>query len=142
MMRPTPADTDDPSVRSATPADLDALEALTRRIYKVTRRAELAMLLEVGFPVLVRVREGRIRGYLAPGMFGHGVSETEDDAVTLARQAARRSPDPTVVFCPLDEHPLFRAFLQAGFRNLKMMNLMTMGPYETPDRVWMPSILY
>jgi len=142
LMRPPAADSGDPSVRPATFADLDAMDALCRRIYKINRRAESNMFLEVGFPVFVREREGRICAYLAPGLFGHGVGETEDDAVTLAMQSARMLPEPTTVFCPLDEHPLFRAFLDAGFKNLKMMNLMTVGPYEVPDRVWMPSILY
>ncbi len=142
LMRPVAAVTEDASVRRVVPADLDVLDALCRRFYKVSRRAALAMFLEVGFPVFVRERGGRIVAYLVPGFFGHGVAETEEDAVTLASQAARILPEPTTVFCPLDEHPLFRAFLAAGFRTVKMMNLMTFGPYEEPDRVWMPSILY
>ena len=73
------------------------------------------VILEVGFPAFVREREGRICAYLIPGLLGHGVAENEADAVALATQAARRASDLIVVFCPLDEHPLFRAFLQAGF---------------------------
>lgn len=142
LMHPPAAASEDPSVRPAVPSDLDALDALCRRIYKVSRRSELAMFLEIGFPLFARARDGRIAAYLSPGIFGHGVAETEEDAVALAMQAARLLPEPTTVFCPVDEHPLFRAFLGAKFRTLKMMNLMTIGPYEVPERVWMPSILY
>jgi GNAT superfamily N-acetyltransferase len=142
LMRPTPAELDDVNIRSATEKDLAELDALCKRIYKVSRRHELAMFLQMDFPVLIRVRDGKVCGYLVPGLLGHGVAETEDDALALARQAARRSPEPTAVFCPLDQHELFRTFLKARFENLKMMNLMTMGPYQVPDRVWMPSILY
>jgi ribosomal protein S18 acetylase RimI-like enzyme len=142
MMSPPPAESDDASVRPAALQDLESMADLCRRIYKVPRRDEIKLLLELGFPVFLRVRDGKLAGYLIPGLFGHGVMETEEDAVMLARQAARRVPEPVAVFSPLDEHPLFKAFLDARFRTMKLLNLMTMGPYELPDRVWMPSINY
>ena len=93
-------------------------------------------------PVL-RERGGRFTGYLIPGLFGHGVAETPDDAVALATQAARLIPHERArSLCPLEDGPLFRAFLKAGCRTVKMMNVMAMGPYEAPISVWMPSILY
>jgi ribosomal protein S18 acetylase RimI-like enzyme len=142
VMSPAPAEAPDPSVRDAAESDLDAMETLSKRIYKVTRRGEVAAALQGKLPVLVRVRDGRIRAYLIPLFFGHGVGETEEDMVVLAREGARRAPEQTRVFAPLDEPDLFRAFLASGARTVKMMNLMTMGPYETPSRVWMPSVLY
>jgi len=142
LMRPSPAASADPSVRDATKDDLDALEALCIRIYKATRRGEVAAAIQHGIPVLTRVRDGRVRAYLIPVIFGHGVGESEDDMMALAQEGARRAPRETVVFAPLDEPELFRSFLAAGFRTVKMMNLMTMGPYEAPSRVWMPSVLY
>lgn len=140
LMQASPAT--DPSVRDAVNGDLDALEALCTRIYKVTRRGEVAAAIQHGFPVLARVRDGRIRAYLIPGVFGHGVGESEEDMLALAQEAAHRATQPPLVFAPLDEADLFRKFLAAGFRTVKMMNLMTVGPYEAPARVWMPSILY
>jgi ribosomal protein S18 acetylase RimI-like enzyme len=142
LMRPTPASSANPSVRDATANDLDAIGALSERIYKVTRRGEVAAALQGKLPVLVRVRDGRISAYLIPLFFGHGAGETEDDMLVLAQEGARRAPDQTLVFAPLDEGELFRKFLGARFRTIKMLNLMAMGPYETPSRVWMPSILY
>ncbi|MGH7807364.1 MAG: GNAT family N-acetyltransferase, partial [Thermodesulfobacteriota bacterium] len=78
-----------------------------------------------------------------PGLFGHGVAETEEDALALIGEAARRLP-PEVArfFCPLREANLYRKLMKAGCRAIKVMNLMTLGLYEPPDEVWMPSVLY
>jgi predicted N-acetyltransferase YhbS len=142
LMRPTPATSTDSSVRGATAEDLDAIGALSERIYNVTRRGEVAAAIQGKLPVLVRVRDGRICAYLIPAFFGHGAGETEQDMLILAQEGARRAPEHTLVFVPLDEGKLFRKFLGARFRTIKMMNLMAMGPYEPPSRVWMPSISY
>lgn len=44
-----------------------------------------------GFPMLVRETGGHIRGYLSPGMIGHGVAETEADALALIGQLSRHA---------------------------------------------------
>jgi GNAT superfamily N-acetyltransferase len=142
LMQPQPAPEPDPSVRPLTRDDLSAVEELSRRIYKVNRRNELEALLPV-FPAFIRERNGRPTGYLMMGMIGHGVFETEDDAVTTVGEATRRSP-PNFhrVFCPLLEGSLYRRFLATGARAVKPMNLMALGPYQEPEGVWMPSVLY
>ncbi len=143
VMEPAPAEAEDPSIRPVTPADLDAVEELSRRFYKVSRRNEVAQGLGGPFPVVLRERGGRATGYLVAGFIGHGVAETEEDMVALAAQAARPlPPEMRRVFCPLTEGSLYRRFLAAGFRNVKVMNLMTLGPYEEPEGVWVPSVLY
>ena len=125
-----------------TKEDLPAVEELSRRIYKVSRRNEVEGSLPL-FPSFVRERQGRISGYLVMGMIGHGVFETEDDAVATVGEATRQSPsDFHRVFCPLLEGSLHRRFLTTGARAVKPMNLMSFGPYEPPDGVWMPSVLY
>lgn len=142
LMQPHPAAQHDPSVRPLTAADLPAVEELSRRIYKVNRRNEVAGLLPV-FPAFIRERDGRPTGYLMMGMIGHGVFETEDDAVATLGEATRQSPaDFHRVFCPLLEGNLYRRFLASGARAIKPMNLMALGPYEEPEGVWMPSVLY
>jgi len=142
-LRLAPAAQPDASVRPVEPGDLDALDALCRRNYKSSRRNELAGAIQAGFSPFTRQRDGRLTGYLIPGVFGHGVAETEADAVAIACQAARHvAPERAYCFCPLDQGCAFRAFLQAGSRTVKMMNLMVMGPYEQPQPVWMPSVLY
>jgi hypothetical protein len=143
LMQPAPAAEDDPSVRPAREDDLHAIEDLSRRIYKVSRRNEVAAALKFGFPVFARERQGRVVGYLTPILIGHGVAETHEDALALVGQAARMlPPEEARVFCPLSEGELYRSFLSAGCRAIKVMNLMVIGPYEPPDEVWMPSVAY
>ncbi|MBI2913192.1 MAG: GNAT family N-acetyltransferase [Chloroflexi bacterium] len=141
LMEPVAGDTPDESVRPLTEADLPAVEEMSRRIYKVSRRNEVASLVRSPFRPFAREREGRVTGYFILGMPGHGVFETEDDAVALVREAARQAPPDFHRFlCPLTEGDLYRKLLAAGCRSVKVMNLMALGPYEPPDGVWMPSI--
>ncbi len=142
-MQPVPASQPDGTVRPVAAADLPAIEEMSRRIYKVSRRNEVAAFLRGPFTPLLRERNGRISGYFTLGVVGHGVSETEDDAVALVGEAARRAPPEMArLFCPLTEGGLYRRLLQAGCRTIKVMNLMALGPYEPPDGVWLPSVLY
>ena len=143
MMKAPPAAGPDASVRPAGPDDLPVLEELGMRFYKVSRLNELAAWLRCGMTVLVREVQGRIRGYLVPGKVGHGVAESEADAQTLIGQVGRYAlPGLDVFFCPLRNTSLYRAVLRAGCRLTKVMTLMTLGPYEDPAPVWMPSIAY
>jgi predicted N-acetyltransferase YhbS len=143
LMQAAPAAGSDGSVRPVARTDLPAIEALSRRIYKTSRRNEVASAIQYGFSPLLRERGGRVTGYLIPGMIGHGVAETEEDALSLIGEIARYlPPEAARFFCPLSEASLFRKVLQAGHRTIKVMNLMAMGPYERPDAVWMPSVIY
>ena len=143
LLRAGPAGAVDPTVRPATPADLDALAQLCVTHYRVNRRGELGMWIHLGLPVLVREVDGRLRSYLVAGKLGHGVSESEDDALALIGQIGRFAPPGMDVwFCPLRETSLFRGALRAGGRLLKIMTLMTRGPYEDPAPVWMPSVAF
>ncbi len=143
VMQPVPAASEDPTIRPVTDADLSAIEKLSRRIYKVSRRNEIAAFLRGPFVPLLREREGRVVGYFLLGFMGHGVAETEKDALALVGEASKRTPPEAArFFCPLSEGNLYRKFLQAGCRPIKVMNLMAMGPYESPDEVWMPSIAF
>jgi len=143
LMQAAPSRESAGSVRAVTEADLPAVEALSRRLYKTSRRNEVGAAIRYGFSPILRERDGRVTGYLIPGMIGHGVAETEADALALFGEAARRLP-PEVArfFCPLSEASLYRKALQAGHRAIKVMNLMAMGPYEPPAAVWMPSVTF
>ncbi|HEX6897644.1 MAG TPA: GNAT family N-acetyltransferase [Bryobacteraceae bacterium] len=133
----------DPSVRPVEQRDLDALDALCRRNYRSSRRNELAAALQAGLAPFTRVRDGRFTGYLIPGIFGHGVAESDQDAAAIACHAAGLVPkERAYCLCPLDQGSTFRALLSAGCRTVKILNLMATGPYEQPQPVWMPSILY
>jgi len=129
-------------VRAIAASDAEATTALCTRLYRTGRRNELAAIGEMGSPTFVRERDGRIAGYLAPGIIGHGVAESEEDALVLVHEAARIQSARIRFFCPLSEASLFRQMLRAGCRVRKVMTLMSIGPYEEPDVVWMPSVIY
>jgi GNAT superfamily N-acetyltransferase len=143
FMQAAPLAEADNSVRPISEPDLPAIEELSERVYKNSRRNEVAAAAAYGFAALLRERQGRITGYLLPGIFGHGVAETEEDALALIGEAARRLPAEIArFFCPLTESSFYRKVLQANCRVIKVMNYMALGPYEQPEEVWMPSVLY
>jgi ribosomal protein S18 acetylase RimI-like enzyme len=143
LMQAAPAAEADNSVRPIVEPDLPTIEELSKRIYKTSRRNEVAAAAPYGFATFLRERQGRVTGYLLPGNFGHGVADTEEDALALVGEAARRLPPEFArFFCPLSEGSFYRKALQAGCRAIKGMNYMTLGPYEHPDEAWMPSVLY
>ena len=140
---PAAAPAGDPNVRPVTDQDLPAIEQLSADIYQASRRNEVAAAIRYDFSPLLRQRDGRVTGYLIPGMFGHGVAENEDDACALVGEMARRLPPHAArFFCPVRQVNFFRRVLKMGCRTIKVWTLMTLGPYEPPREVWMPSVLY
>jgi len=143
MMDAKPAAAPDPTVRLVTAADLPAMEELSFRLYKCGRHGEVSLLLSLDLPAFLRVHEGKVSGYFIPGFLGHGVAETEADALALIGEAARHvPPELAVFFCPLTLGNFYRAVLKAGHRLRKIMTYMTLGPFEQPDGIWLPSIGY
>ena len=142
LMQAAPGKPDE-SVRPVLEADLPAIDKLSRRIYKTSRRNEVGVAVAGGFSPLLRERHGRVVGYYIPGVFGHGVAETEEDALSMIGESARLlPPEAALFFCPLSQAGLYRNALKAGCRAIKIMTIMAMGPYEPPEEVWMPSVLY
>jgi len=143
VMDAKPAPEPDPTIRPATAADLPALDALCQRLYKCSRKGEVAAALAGGLLVLLREKDGCVTGYRIATFFGHGVAETEADALTLVGEMARCvPPELALFFCPLSLGDFYRSALKAGHRLRKVMNYMTLGPYECPSGIWMPSIAY
>lgn len=143
VLRAPSADLPDSTVRLASSPDFEAMSQLCRGIYRVGRKNEVAEWSRLGIPTLVRESGGRITGYLLPGMLGHGVAETQADALALIRQVALYSPPGMdLFFVPLRNTVLYRAALKAGARLVKVMTLMSWGPYQAPKGIWMPSVLY
>lgn len=133
----------DDSVREARESDLPVLERLCVQHYKTNRRNELAVWFKKGFPLIVREQEGRICGYLMPGHLGHGVADSEPTALAMVSQVHRyvwKNLD--FIFCPLRNTSFYRALLKLGCRLTKVMTLMTLGPYEEPEGIWLPSVVY
>jgi len=143
LMEAKPAAAPDPTVRLVTSADLPAMDEMSRQYYKCSRRGDVALLLAMDLPAFLRVHEGKISGYLIPGFMGHGVAETEADALALVGEAARHvPPELAIFFCPLTLGNFYRAVLKAGHRLRKIMTYMTLGPFEPPTGIWLPSIGY
>lgn len=136
-----PAPSADPSVRPVTPADLPAIENLSREHFCFSRRNEVASNLQANLPVFLRQVSGRVTGYWVPGFFGHGAAETEADALALIGEVARQvPPELAVFFCPMTQGDFYRGVMKAGHRLRKLMTYMAYGPFERPRKVWLPSI--
>jgi hypothetical protein len=129
----------DPNFRPATPDDYDAMDALCRDIYRISRKGEYATLAGAGFPMFVLDR-GRITGYLVGTAIGHGVAESEDDMLALLNSIGASVPD-SHAHIAMRQGGLYRRALAAGHRNRKVMNLMTFGPYEEPIGTYVPSVM-
>ncbi len=151
LMEVKPATSADPSVRPLTSNDLSDCDALCRRVLKVSRKSELAFMIahgpQVGSVPHGRFQGNRLVGQIIPGFFGYGVAESADDLIVMAAQTARVLPPTHRLFVPTRNGQLFRRAMQMGFRCLKPMSIMAMGPYEEPmgpasGAAWSPSIAY
>jgi GNAT superfamily N-acetyltransferase len=127
-------------VRAATPADLDAANALAFRVHGHQRVGELEQAVRQGTATIVQ-RGGRLTGYATEiGFFGHAVGETTDDVRALI--AAAPSFSGPGFLLPIRNAKLFRWALEHGLRVVQPMTLMTLGPYREPQGAFLPSILY
>ena len=146
LMTFPPAAAAHPSVRRVEPADVERCDEICRRVYKVSRKNELAGAVDhagAGGPVpFLRERGGRVVGYAVPGFFGHGTAETNEDLLSILTTAARESPPFASRFlCPSRNGDLYRMALRRA-RAVRGLHLMSIGPYESPEGAWFPSIAY
>lgn len=127
-------------VRAAVPADLDAADALCRRVYGHARTRELRAALAQGAACVVE-REGRLTAYTTGvGFFGHAVGESTADLQALIGAASSFAGPGFLV--PTRNAELMSWCLEHGLRIVQPMTLMTMGPYEEPQGAFLPSVLY
>jgi ribosomal protein S18 acetylase RimI-like enzyme len=130
----------DANFRPATPADFDAMDALCREIYGISRKNEVATLAAAGFPAFV-IDRGRVTGYLLATAIGHGVAESDDDLLALYRSLGASQAD-SLSNLPMRSGELYRRALTDGHRNRKVMNLMAIGAYDDPKGTWTPSVIF
>ena len=140
-----PAAGPDPQVevRRMTDDDLDACEALCRRVHGFERTAELRGAIQVHSP-FVAIRNGSIVAYasnVTQWLMNHGVATNDDDMEALLRGAAAAVEEPLSFQVPLRSR-LFSWCLEHGLRFVKPVNLMARGAYQEPQGVWFPSVLY
>jgi len=129
-----------PAIRPATAADLPAMDELCREIYRVSRKGECETLLAMKFPAFV-IDRGHVSGYLLSSAMAHGVAESDDDMLALFAGHGATMPD-AHSFVPIRNGELYRRALAAGHKNVKLMNLMSLGPYEEPQGTYAPSVMF
>jgi predicted N-acetyltransferase YhbS len=127
-------------VRPATSADIDACNAICRRVHGFARGAELKDAIARNSARLVE-RLGRITGYATDiGFFAHAVAESNDDLKALiGAVSAFAGPG---FLLPTRNDEVFRWCLDHRLRLVKQQSLMTIGLYSDPDGAYLPSILY
>ena len=130
----------DPGFRPATAADFDQMDELCQSIYRIDRRGEFEVFLSLGFPMFVLDR-GQIVGYHIGTALGHGVAETAEGLLALFAGYGAAAPG-AHSFVPIRDGALYRGALAAGHRNIKVMNLMSLGPYEEPQGRYAPSVMF
>jgi GNAT superfamily N-acetyltransferase len=128
------------SVRPAQSADLEACNALARRLHGFDRGADLALTIQQGTAVVVE-RGGRITGYASHLAFsGHAVAETNLDMQALI--ASTESFGGPGILVPSRNSALLRWCLGNGLRVVQPMTLMSVGLYNEPAGAWLPSVLF
>ncbi len=128
------------SARAAKEKDLEAANALCRRVHGHDRAQELLDAIRQGTATVLE-REGRLTAYATEvGFFGHAVAETTPDLIALIAAAPAFSGPGFLV--PMRNDALFRWCLEQGLRVVQPMTLMTLGEYREPQGAFLPSILY
>jgi GNAT superfamily N-acetyltransferase len=128
------------TVRPATEADLAACNQLCYRIHGHDRAGELNKAVRRGTAMLVEC-DGRVSGYATEiGFFGHAVGENNEDLKALIG-AARASAE-FGFYVPMRNADLFRWCLNQGLRVTQTATLMSLGLYNEPAGVFLPSALY
>ena len=128
------------TVRPASSADLEACNALSRRIHGFDRASDLAFSTQQGTALVVE-RGGRITAYSsALAFFGHTTADSNQDLQALL-SSAESFGGPGIIL-PTRNAELFRWCLVNGLRVVEPLTLMSMGLYNEPAGAWLPSILF
>ncbi len=132
-------------VRQIAANDFDECGELCRATIGFARTNELKSTPPF-LPSYVAIREGKIRAYISAPHFwilNHAVAETmEDMQAVIAGACALGNYAPISLLLPNRQSDLFRWMLRSGLRVVKPMNLMSMGEYEDPKLVYLPSVGY
>jgi len=127
-------------VRPATPADLDACNALAHRVHGFDRSADLAHAINEGKALVVE-RGSRITGYASDlSFFGHTTCESNQDLQALL--ASVESFGGPGILLPSRNTAMLRWCLANGLRVTQPMTLMSVGLYNEPRGAWLPSISF
>jgi len=128
------------NVRPAVAEDANACDHLCWKIHGHDRGQELRHAIAQR-TAMVAEHEGHITGYTTLiGFMGHAVGESNEDLKALIG-AAESFAGPGFLL-PARNSELFRWCLQQGLRVVQPMNLMSLGLYNQPSGVFLPSILF
>jgi len=128
------------AVRLATDGDLGNCNALCRLVHGHDRSGELIDAIRDGTATVVE-HESRLTGYATVvGFSGHAVAESNADIKALLG-AATEFVGPGFLL-PARNGELFRWCLEHGLRMVQPLTLMSMGLYNEPQGVYLPSIIY
>ena len=126
-------------VRSAIETDLEACNSLCYRVHGYYRADELTRAVKQGTATLVEY-EGRISGYATNiGILGHALCETNEDLKALIGAALVITGPGFLV--PMRNSNLLRWCLQQGLRVIHTETLMSLGLYNEPAGVFLPSVI-
>lgn len=126
--------------RPATLQDLQVCNRLCVTTHGFARELELRSGIEQGMAMVVE-RSGRITGYSSGiGFRGHAVAETNDDLKGLIA-FGKMTPGPGF-FVSTRNGVLFRWLLEAGLKAAWPAMLMSFGPYQQPQGVFLNSIAF
>lgn len=132
-------------VRQLQPGDVEECAELCRATIGFERTNELKSTPPF-LPSYVAVRDGKIRAYASAPNFwalNHAVAETTGDMQSVLTGAcALGNGAPISLLLPIRQSELFRWMLRSGLRVVKPLNLMSMGEYEDPKQVYIPSVGY
>ena len=128
------------AVRPAQPTDLDACNALARRVHGFDRGTELAQAIQQGTAKVVE-RAGRITGYAGDlAFFSHATAESNLDMQALI--ASAESFGGSGILVPSRNSALLRWCLANGLHVVQPMTLMSIGLYNEPAGAWFSSVLF
>jgi predicted N-acetyltransferase YhbS len=128
------------TVRPAHPNDVEACNALSRQVHGFDRGKELEQAIPQNTALVVE-RGGRITGYAtALAFFGHATAETNPDLQALI--ASAESFGGPGILVPARNTALLRWCLANDLRVVQPMTLMSMGLYNEPAGVSLPSISF
>ena len=127
-------------VRPAEAADFEACNRVCLAVHGHDRAGELKDCIAHGTAVVVE-RQGGVTGYASVlGFFGHAVAKANLDLQALIASAGSFAGSGIIV--PARNAELFRWCLENGLRVVEPLTLMTVGLYNEPDGVYLPSITY
>lgn len=127
-------------VRPATAGDLAECNRVCFGVHGHARGGELADAIAQGSASVVE-RATRVTGYATSiGYLGHAVGETNNDLRALI--GAANSFQGPGFLVPTRNADLMRWCLEKNLRITQTMTLMTIGMYNQPDGVWLPSVIY